>query len=231
MPRYQTVLLDADNTLFDFNAAEERSLHAVLQARGYTPDEQTISVYLKINTELWDAFARGEVEQNFLLEERFRRFEQVMGGDHNPAQFNLDYQRGLASNAVLFKGAEELCRNLAAMGCELAIVTNGAAIAQRGRYANSPMKDIVPHIFISQEMGVGKPEPLFFDLVCREMKIVDRTKAVVVGDNLGSDILGGNRAGIDTIWYNPRREPLTGEARPTHTAGTFAEIEEIISGK
>lgn len=231
MPRYQTVLLDADNTLFDFNAAEERALHTVLRARGYVPDEAVVETYLKINSGLWEAFARGEVEQDFLLEERFRRFEQAMGGSHDPAQFNVDYQQALAANGILFPGAEELCRDLAELGCTLAIVTNGAAVAQRGRYSASPIRKYIPHLFISQELGVGKPDPRFFDHVCRTLGITDRSTAVVVGDNLSSDILGGNQAGMDTIWFNPGGSPLTGPARPTYTVGTFVQIREIIAGK
>lgn len=228
MPRYHTVLLDADNTLFDFNASEMLALNAVFTARGYTPDEETIAVYLEINSALWEAFARGEVEQDFLLEERFRRFVQVMGGDHDAAQFNLDYQKALAANGVLIPGALELCRRLAAAGCTLAIITNGAAIAQRGRYAASPLRQYIPHLFISQELGVGKPDPLFFDTVCRELDLTDRSGAVVVGDSLSADIVGGNRAGIDTIWYNPRRAPLTGPAQPTYTTENFDQVEQII---
>lgn len=231
MARYQTVLLDADNTLFDFNAAEERALHTVLRARGYTPDEETVGTYLKINTALWDAFARGEVEQDFLLEERFRQFEQAMGGDHDPAQFNMDYQKHLGANGILFPGAQELCRHLHDAGCTLAIVTNGAAVAQRGRYENSPIKAYIHHLFISQEIGVGKPNPLFFDHVCRELDISDRSGVVVVGDSLSSDIVGGNQAGMDTIWYNPLGEALTGPARPTYTAKDFAQVEQIILGE
>lgn len=230
MPRYQTALLDADNTLFDFNASEERALYTVLRARGYTPDEATVGIYLKINAELWEAFARGEVEQDFLLVERFRRFERVMGGSHDPAQFNLDYQRALAANCVLLPGAVELCQRLADGGCALAIVTNGATIAQKGRYEASPLKEYIPHLFISQEIGVGKPDPLFFDHVCRKMDIWDRSGAVIVGDSLSSDIMGGNQAGIDTVWYNPRGAALTGPARPTYTAKDFAAVEQIILG-
>ena len=74
------------------------------------------------------------------------------------------------------------------------------------------------------------PHPLFFDYVCRDMEITDRSQAVVVGDNLSSDILGGNQAGIDTVWYNPHNKPLSGPARPTYTAAEFAEIEVIIAG-
>jgi YjjG family noncanonical pyrimidine nucleotidase len=230
MPRYPTVLLDADNTLFDFDAAEHKALRTVLTDRGYSADAETVGVYLRLNTALWEAFARGEVEQDFLLVERFRRFEQAMGGDHDPERFNADYLAALASNGDLIPGALELCRNLSQLGCTLAIVTNGATVAQRGRFETSPLRGYIPHLFISQEIGARKPERAFFDHVCRKMGISDKHQAVVVGDNLGSDILGGNRAGIDTIWYDPHETALTGPAQPTYIAKTFSQIEAIISG-
>ncbi len=231
MKRYDFVLLDADNTLFDFDAAERKALHHVLQTRGYTPDPATVDAYLKINTALWAAFARGEVEQDFLLVERFRRFEQAMGGSHDPAAFNADYLAALATHGDLLPGALELCRDLSALGCTLAIVTNGATVAQRGRYAASPLREYIPHLFISQEMGVRKPDPLFFDYVCRKLDIYDRRRAVVVGDNLASDILGGNRAGLDTIWYDPHGAPGSADIRPTYTAADFDAVAAVIAGK
>ncbi len=230
MIRYPIVLLDADNTLYDFDAAEHKALHKVLTDRGYSTDPDTLQVYLNFNTELWEAFARGEVTQEFLLVERFRRFVQRMGGSHDPVQFNADYIGALATNADLIPGAVEFCRNLSEMGCVLAIVTNGAAVAQRGRFVRSGLGELIPHLFISQELGVNKPDPLFFDYVCRDLNIADRSTAVVVGDSLSSDILGGNRAGIDTVWYNPHKKSLSGPARPTYTVAEFAEIERIITG-
>ncbi len=230
MIRYPIVLLDADNTLYDFDAAEHKALNKVLTDRGYSTDPETLQVYLNFNTELWEAFARGEVTQEFLLVERFRRFVQRMGGSHDPVQFNADYIGALATNADLIPGAVEFCRNLSEMGCVLAIVTNGAAVAQRGRFVRSGLGELIPHLFISQELGVNKPDPLFFDYVCRDLNITDRSAAVVVGDSLSSDILGGNRAGIDTVWYNPHKKSLSGPARPTYTVAEFAEIERIITG-
>lgn len=231
MTRYEFVLLDADNTLFDFDAAEHKALSTVLQSRGYTLDQSTVDTYLEINNALWDAFARGEVEQDFLLVERFRRFERAMGGSHDPEAFNADYLAALASNGDLIPGALELCRRLSALGCTLALVTNGAIVAQRGRYSASPLRAYISHLFISQEIGARKPDPIFFDHVCRKLGISDRRRAVVVGDNLDSDILGGNRAGIDTIWYNPHGAPLAGPARPTYTAADFDAVAAVISGK
>lgn len=231
MIRYPFVLLDADNTLYDFDAAEHKALCKVLADRGYMPDANTLKTYLDINNALWDAFARGEVEQEFLLVERFRLFEEKMGGGHDPIQFNTDYINTLATNADLIPGAVEFCSHLVQMGCTLAIVTNGSSVAQRGRYARSRLPEFIPTLFISQDLGVSKPDPLFFDAVCRKMGIEDRGQAVIVGDSLNSDILGGNQAGIDTVWFNPYHKPRSGPAWPTYTAAAYAEIEAMIAGE
>lgn len=231
MPRYSYVLLDADNTLFDFDGAEEKALAGLLAQYGYPPDPAISAAYRRINSALWSAFARGEVAQDFLLVERFRRFETELGGGHDPIQMNADYLANLAANGDLLPGALALCERLSAAGCTLAIVTNGAATAQRGRFAASPLQTLIPYLFISQELGVSKPDPVFFDLVCRKMEIKDRRTAVVVGDNPESDILGGNRAGIDTIWYAPYGASGQKGAAPTYTAASYAEIERIILSK
>ena len=44
MIRYPFVLLDADNTLFDFDLAEHKALNKVLTDRGYTPDAETVKM-------------------------------------------------------------------------------------------------------------------------------------------------------------------------------------------
>ena len=79
------------------------------------------------------------------------------------------------------------------------------------------------------ELGAHKPLPAFFDRICDALAIRDRGRVVMVGDGLATDILGGNRAGMDTIWYNPDGLPLTGPARPTYTAGSYREILRILT--
>ena len=58
-------------------------------------------------------------------------------------------------------------------------------------------------------MGVAKPAKEYFDKVMSLVGADDRTKILIIGDSLSSDILGGNNAGIDTCWFNPagKRKP------------------------
>jgi YjjG family noncanonical pyrimidine nucleotidase len=228
--RYTTVLFDADNTLFDFDRAERQALRRVLEDRGYPFTPELEARYRAINQPLWQQFDAGEVELDFLLVERFRRFETAVGGDHDPAQLNRDYLTYLGEGAYLLPGAEALCRALAPH-CTLAIVTNGAALAQRGRLARSPLRDCISHLFISQELGCRKPEPAFFDRVFSALGLADRSQAVVVGDSLRSDILGGIQAGVDTIWYHPARPSAPPEPRPTYTVSRLSAVRQIVLGE
>ena len=229
MARYDIILLDADMTLFDFERSEQEALHRVLQAHGLPCTEEVEETYMKINHALWDAFARGEVDQDFLVVERFDALARVYNKDWDSAKVNRDYLNGLGEEAHLLPGALEFCQTLSGRGLTLAIATNGMPVAQRGRYTRTGMDKVIPHIFISMELGVQKPLPAYFDKVCAALNITDRSRVVMIGDSLTSDILGGNNAGIDTIWYNPKGAPLTGSANPTYTVATYEEIVTILS--
>lgn len=227
MPRYDIVFLDADNTLFDFDAAEHTALAQAMTERGYPFNEETEGLYLTVNRALWEAFDRGEVDQAFLVVERFRRLVEALGGDHDPARFNDDYLTYLGRSSQLLPGAEDLCRDLSRQ-CRLALATNGVARVQYARLAGSPLGQYLSGVFISEELGAQKPQTAFFDQAFAAMGVADRSRCVMVGDGLNSDIRGGIAAGIDTIWYDPKGQTAPPDVRPTYTAHDFDGIRRII---
>ena len=56
-------------------------------------------------------------------------------------------------------------------------------------------------------------------------------RAVVVGDTLGSDILGAKNAGLDAVWYNPKGRPARPDLSPVLFAANFDQIENFILGR
>lgn len=227
--RYDTVLFDADNTLFDFDAAEAQALDLTLSAYGYPLTDQSRSCYLSANRALWERFDRGEVTREWLVVERFSALQRALGGSWDPAEMNAFYLARLAEAGCLLPGAEALCRNLAPR-CTLAIVTNGVASAQRGRFVRSPLKELIPWLFISEEVGYQKPQRQFFDVVLSAMALPASARTVVVGDSLTADILGAANAGLDSIWYNPRGLSGRPDILPTHEARSFDQIANLILG-
>ena len=227
--RYDVVLFDADNTLFDFDAAEAQALDLTLAEYGYPVDDKSRNCYLAVNRDLWERFDRGEVKREWLVVERFAALQRALGGHHDPAEMNIFYLARLAEAGCLLPGAEALCRALVP-GCTLAIVTNGVASAQRGRFARSPLKALIPWLFISEEVGYQKPQRQFFDAVLSAMSPPPSARIVVVGDSLAADILGAVNAGLDSIWYNPHGLSGRPDIVPTFEARTFDQISDLILG-
>ncbi len=227
MPRYDYVLFDADNTLLDFDRAEEEALRTTLTHYGFADLETAQTRYLAINRALWSRFDRGEVSRERLVVERFAALQRELGGENDPAEVNRFYLACLGEGGYLLPGAAELCRALAS-SCTLAIVTNGVAVAQRGRFARSGLGETVSYLFISEELGYQKPQREFFDAALQALAVPDRSRVVVVGDSLAADILGAVNAGLDSIWYNPAGASGRVDVVPTWEAQNYQEVLEYI---
>ena len=227
--RYDYLLFDADNTLFDFDRAEERALQATLEFFGYPLDSDTRELYRTINRVLWRRLDLGEISRETLVVERFALFDRAMGGGRDAAALNRFYLDRLSEGAELLPGAEALCRSLAPRAT-LALVTNGVARAQRGRLARSALNGLFPYVFISEEVGWQKPQREFFSHVCSAMAIRDRRRAVVIGDNLVSDVQGGLQSDLDAVWFNPNGLPNPTQVRPTWEARSFSALEDYLCG-
>ena len=77
--RYDVLLCDADNTLFDFNKAEENARHGLRNNGLFRLRLELLATYSKINEALWKLLEQGGITQDVL---RVRRFEQFLEAIH-----------------------------------------------------------------------------------------------------------------------------------------------------
>lgn len=226
--RYRAVLFDADNTLFDFDAAEEYALKTSMERRGIAFNQERKERYLAINRPLWDAFYKGEVEQNWMMVERFRRFSELLCVETDPAEWDREYLGLLGECSVLIDGAEELLRALKGK-CVLALATNGETEVQKKRLANSGIQGLFDGVFISKEIGMKKPQKEYFHHILKELDVSPK-ETLMVGDNLLADIQGAINAGIDCALYSPDADEMEipRELEPTYRVKELGEIEKII---
>lgn len=206
--RYDIVFLDADETLFDFSKAEGFALREAFALRGIEASDQVVTEYDRINKGLWKAFERGETTQESLKTERFSILFSGMGLDIDAKKFGHDYLELLSRGSFLFDGAEEICDYLART-CRLVLLTNGIARVQRPRFEASPLLKYFEAVVISEETGASKPDPAIFLHACARLGIhspgpAEKSRMIMVGDSLSSDIKGGIDFGIDTCWANLR---------------------------
>ena len=229
MAKYEFLLLDADETLFDFTLCERDALCDALREAGIEPTEEMIATYSRINDGYWKMLERGEIEKSALRVARFESFCAHYGFVVDVPRLALGYTNALSTKGFLISGAVEVCRKLAAH-CKLYIVTNGIATVQRGRFEPSPLREFMQDIFISEEIGAEKPHAAYFDAVCARIPDFDRKKALIVGDSLTSDMRGGIQAGIDTCWFNPKEKPTPADMPITYEIRTLEELLPLVLG-
>lgn len=232
MTQYRWLLMDADNTLFDFNAAEEFSLTRTLVRFEVPPTPQVKAGYRAINSKLWADYDQGKISQEALGPKRFELLFKGMGYEGSPeearqwSEFFLDC---LSNCPTLIPGAEKLCRRLSDRYI-LSLTTNGVSRVQRNRLKSSPLaRYFGERVFISGEMGCRKPEKAYFDAVLAALGVPggQRSKVLVIGDSLSSDIKGAFNARLDSVWLrNPGAKP--GVMKPTFEVESLPQLAQLL---
>ncbi len=229
MAQYYCILFDADNTLLDFDAAENKALQETLEHYELPTDAATMDTYRQINSKLWASLEKGEIRREKLLAERFARFLKALGmdGKGKGAEMNQYYLDRLACHPDLIPGTLEALNELAEVAT-LAVVSNGVQRVQMQRIQESGVAGYMEEVFISEKLGADKPDRRCFDQALRQLGVENRSHVLVVGDSLNGDIRGGQNAGLDTCWYNPSGAENTTALKPTYEIRSLIELYPIV---
>lgn len=227
MAKYNCIMMDIDNTLLDFDAAERKALLETLQQFSLPCDEAAVSRYHEINSSLWGELNKGKIRRDKLVVERFDRFVKEMGAAAKATELNRAYTEHLATHADVIPGAEEALQELAEVATMIA-VSNGTESVERGRLKLSGFEKYFDDIFISEAVGVSKPNPKIFQMAMRKLGIEHSDKVLVVGDSLSADIQGGVNAGLDTCWVNMKGLENESGLTPTYEVKALSELYPIV---
>lgn len=226
--KYDRILFDADGTLLNFLKSEKEAICGAMARFGVILDDEQVRAYSRINDGMWKLLERGEIEKPTLFWRRFEIFCKEYGFDVDPMRLSEIYFDELSQKGYFLDGAEALCESLVGK-VRMAIVTNGDRRVQKSRYAICGLSRFMEGHFISDEIGYEKPDPRFFLAVERALPDFDRSRTLIVGDSLTSDIRGGIAFGIDTCWYNPNRKEIPQDMNVTYVAHSFDEVYRIIT--
>lgn len=227
MAKYNCIMMDIDNTLLDFDAAERKALLETLQQFSLPCDEAAVSRYHEINSSLWGELNKGKIRRDKLVVERFDRFVKEVGAAAKATELNRAYTEHLATHADVIPGAEEALQELAEVATMIA-VSNGTELVERGRLKLSGFEKYFDDIFISEAVGVSKPNPKIFQMAMRKLGIEHSDKVLVVGDSLSADIQGGVNAGLDTCWVNMKGLENESGLTPTYEVKALSELYPIV---
>ncbi|OZG63728.1 haloacid dehalogenase-like hydrolase [Bifidobacterium hapali] len=204
---------DQLRSAFESAAAPVRRRAAELHGRWAEPD--LLPAYETLLTQ--DAFAP------------FERFEPFASSAPVPSADVADraaaaawaFRRGSTSLLRLYPGVPQLLGDLHRAGLRVVLVSNAQACYTRPELDLLGVADAFDHVLISSEEGVRKPSPeIFLRALDREGLQPDR--AVMVGNDERSDILGARSAGIDGIYLRTEISPSDDPDVSQHAVQSFA---------
>lgn len=231
--RYKDLFIDFDDTLYDTYGNAVIALRETFDAfhlERWFPDPQVFyDAYWAANIDLWTRYSRGEITRDFLIVERFRRPLSTGNGlavtDDLCLEMSdvfLDY---CSSKPGVVEGAHSLMDYLRQRGYRMHMTSNGFHEVQYKKLAACGLRDYFDTIILSEDAGVNKPSPQYFDYALK-VSGASRETTLMIGDNLNTDIVGAHNAGLDTILFN--RWGVEPTDVPTHTVTRLLDIKDIL---
>lgn len=230
MKKITTVLFDADNTLLDFNKDEHQALVKTLEYYNVPATKENTSTYSEINQGMWKQLERGEITKPELKKNRFRLFFEAIGFecDEDPFVVNEHYLSLLGEGGNTLDKAVDTVKKLREKGIELHIVTNGIALTQAKRLKRSGLLPYITEIFVSETIGFQKPRKEYFDFVLEKISEKDKSKILLVGDSLTSDIKGAINAGLPCCWLNSSEEKAPADYRIDFEISKISDVLKLF---
>ena len=228
--RYDVLLCDADDTLFDFHQAEANAFSIACEAAGFCATPELLALYSQINDSLWKLLEKGGITQSVLRVRRFEQFLAAVGKDCSSEAIADTYAEALGRQNVPLPGALEAVRRWSAI-LPVVIVTNGISAIQRGRMALSPIRKHIAGMIVSEEVGAAKPDPRMLHMGMEVAGVGDVRRAMVLGDSLTSDMQGAVNAGIDACWFNPRGKENVRRLPIRYEIRSLDEVDDILLGR
>lgn len=228
MNRFTTILWDVDGTLLDFLYSQKYAITKCFHAVGRNIDDDMIERYSQINEGFWKRHELGQVTREQLLSGRFRQlFQEYDIQDIDLASFQREYEEALGSVVSHQDDSLTICKSLRGHFQQY-VVTNGIPAVQRNKLKLAGFLDTMDGVFISEEIGAPKPDKVFFDYCLERIEEKDRSRILIVGDSLSSDIKGGVQAGITTCWYRTEEAVNDSPYKPDYEISDLHMIYDIL---
>lgn len=224
---FEYLFFDLDDTLLDFHKAESIAVAKAFRQVGVEPREELIRRYSVINSQYWQMLEEGKLTRQQVLVQRFAALFQELGLDADAHKCQEYYEEYLCVGHYFIDGAQEILDYLKPK-YRMFLASNGTARVQDARLKSSGIGEYMEDLFISERMGADKPTPEFFRRCFARIPGFDPDKALMIGDRLTSDIIGGSNAGIHTCWFNPGRLTAGKDIKIDYEIHSLLELKNFL---
>jgi HAD superfamily hydrolase (TIGR01549 family) len=223
----KAIFFDLDDTLHDhlypFSKAFKDSFPHLYEQM------DVVSLYKKFrdfSDLLWKKYSNHELTLEELriarIEMAFEYFKKGITNEQ-ASEFQAQYELN-GDNLQLFAEVLELINEIKSKGILVGIITNGPVQHQFNKINSLGLASCVSrnHIFISDEVGVAKPNIQIFQHVAQKVNM-SPNEIVYIGDSWPNDVVAPMEAGWKAIWYNHRKRLPDTDHKP------LAEIDQLLS--
>lgn len=229
MPTISAVVFDLDGTLFDHQLSARLGLQAWLKARGVALDDELERAWFEAEAKHFTAWRDGLVS---FAEQRRRRLRDFLplirvriGQDDDLDDVFAGYLDAYERAWAGYDDVDSALASLRDLGLTTAVLTNGSEHQQRAKLSRLGLLDRVGPVFTAEALGVAKPRPEAFHLVCRALDLAPAS-VLYIGDDHEVDVLAARSAGLQAIHLDrldagPLTEP--------HSISTLASLHRRLA--
>lgn len=231
-----TVLFDLDDTLLDDSTAYKRAARRVaddLAAERGVEAERLVTAYVAQASGFWKKLSHEHLTLP-IHDARAQLWSDALVASGVPVDIALaqrcaeSYTRYRADGLELFPGALDLVLALRERDCKLGIVSNGFAATHNEKVDRLGLRPYVDGLFLADEMGMVKPNPEIFRLVCRTLGS-EPARTAMVGDRYDRDIIGAGSVGLFTVLIDIHAIPLPEGAHPPDAVvDSIGEVLDVL---
>ena len=201
----KAVIFDLDNTLYNFDAANEFGIRALA---AYTEPvfgwdyPRMKDLYEESREKLTERMGDVGSAHNRLL--RFQNLleEKKLPLHPHALEMAKAYWRGVLDNMEPSPGAREIMEELRRMGIRIGLGTDMTAYMQYEKLIRLGLMEYMDFIVSSEEAGTDKPGNAFFMLCARKAGCLPG-ECLFIGDNIVRDYGGAAAAGMQARWFIP----------------------------
>lgn len=222
MKKYEYILIDLDDTIFDFKKGERASIINTMNDIGYRMVDDDINTFSMINEKYFQMYANGELSRDEFHHKRFEDFFLYLGLNNDPDTSDRMYMNELSMACEYVDGAVDFLNKINEK-YKLYIASNGMYDIQISRLKKAGIYDMFDGVYVSSKIGANKPSKDFFEYIFKDLNDYDKSKYLIIGDREDSDILGGIDSGIDTMYFNRKYKEI--KLSPTYVINKLCEFD------
>lgn len=231
MKEYTCIFFDLDHTLWDFETNSRETLQELyhqydLQPKGVTSIEEFQSKFREVNATLWELYDTGKLDSETIRKERFKQILGHFGAyeEKLSKDISADYLQACPRKGNLMPYTIDVLDYLHGR-YKLSIITNGFDEIQHIKMSSGNLHKYFDHIVTSQKAGYKKPSREIFDFALKS-HAARCHEAIMIGDNLLTDIGGSRSASIDNVFFNPEKNKH--ESVVTYEISCLSELRQIL---